>query len=79
MEARLAVEQATVAEPTDNRELSVLAVIDAGLGRKEVAIREAKRACDLAPWDDNAIDAPIVRCNPRGRVCLDGRDRSRSC
>jgi serine/threonine protein kinase/Flp pilus assembly protein TadD len=61
--ARLEVEKAVQVDATDGRTLGLLAMIDAGLGRSEVALREAKHACDLAPFEKSAQYAPIVRCN----------------
>src|SRR2546423_2598159 len=45
--ARLEVEKAVLADASDGRALSLLAMIDAGLGRQEQAVREAEHACDL--------------------------------
>jgi len=61
--ARSEVEKATVAEPSDARGLSLLAMIDAGLEQKEQAIAEAERARDMVPFETSSMDAPIVRCN----------------
>jgi tetratricopeptide (TPR) repeat protein len=61
--ARIEVEKAVRADVSDGRTLSLLAMIDAGLGRPEEALREAKHACDLAPFETSAQYAPIVRCN----------------
>ena len=58
--AWLEVSKAVEAEPGDCRALGLLAMIDAGLDRKEEAVRKAQRACELA---SSATDAPIVRCN----------------
>ena len=38
-------------------------MIDAGLGRKQLAVEEALHACDLAPFKSLAPSAPFVRCN----------------
>jgi len=61
--ARLEVEKAVLADASDGRALSLLAMIDAGLGRQEQAVEEAKHACDLAPFETLGLAAPIVRCN----------------
>jgi Flp pilus assembly protein TadD len=61
--ARVEAEKAVLAEATDGRALSLLAMIDAGLGRQEQAVQEAKRACDLETFESSAVSAPIVRCN----------------
>ena len=61
--ARLEVEKAVLADASDGRALSLLAMIDAGLGRQEQAVQEAKQACDLQPFENFGLSAPIVRCN----------------
>lgn len=61
--ARLEVEKAVLADASDGRALSLLAMIDAGLGSQEQAVQEAKRACDLVTFESSAVSAPIVRCN----------------
>ena len=61
--ARVEVEKAVLADSSDGRALSLLAMIDAGLGQRERAVEEAERACDLATFESSAMNAPIVRCN----------------
>jgi serine/threonine protein kinase/tetratricopeptide (TPR) repeat protein len=61
--ARLEIEKAVLADASDGRALSLLAMIDAGLGRQEQAVQEAERACDLETFESSATNAPIVRCN----------------
>jgi serine/threonine protein kinase len=61
--ARLEVEKAVLADASDGRALSLLAMIDAGLGRQEQAVQEAERACDLETFESSAMNAPIVHCN----------------
>src|SRR5712671_6403665 len=61
--ARLEVEKAVLADASDGRALSLLAMIDAGLGRQELAIQEAKHACDLETFENFAPNAAIVHCN----------------
>ena len=61
--ARLEVEKAVSAEASDGRALSLLAMIDAGLGRREQAVQEAEHACDLVTFENSGASAPIVRCN----------------
>jgi TolB-like protein len=61
--ARLELEKAVLVGPSDGRALSLLAMIDAGLGRQEQAVQEAERACDLETFESSAMNAPIVRCN----------------
>jgi len=61
--ARLEVEKTVLADASDGRALSLLAMIDAGLGRQEQAVQEAEHACDLVTFESSAVSAPIVRCN----------------
>ena len=61
--ARLEVEKAVLADASDGRALSLLAMIDAGLGRQKLAIQEAEHACDLVTFENSGPSAPIVRCN----------------
>jgi serine/threonine-protein kinase len=61
--ARLEVEKAVSADVSDGRALSLLAMIDAGLGRREQAVQEAEHACDLVTFETSAVGAPVVRCN----------------
>jgi serine/threonine-protein kinase len=61
--ARLEVEKAVLADPSDGRPLSLLAMIDAGLGHREQAVQEAEHACDLEPFENSAMRAPVMRCN----------------
>jgi serine/threonine protein kinase len=61
--ARLEVEKAVSADASDGRALSLLAMIDAGLGRNEQAVQEGEYACDSATFESSAASAPIVRCN----------------
>jgi tetratricopeptide (TPR) repeat protein len=61
--ARLEVEKAVLADASDGRALSLLAMIDAGLGKQEQAVQEAEHACDLVTFENSGSSAPIVRCN----------------
>jgi len=61
--ARLEVEKAVMADASDGRGLSLLAMIDAGLGRQEQAVQEAKHACELETFENFAPNAAIVHCN----------------
>src|SRR6476659_1240554 len=61
--ARLEVEKAVLADASDGRALSLLAMIDAGLGRQDQAVQEAEHACDLVTFENSGPSAPIVRCN----------------
>jgi serine/threonine protein kinase len=59
--ARVQVANAVIADATSARKLGLLAIIDAGLGHRDEAVSEARRACDLS--SKVAIDAPIAACN----------------
>jgi serine/threonine-protein kinase len=61
--ARLEVEKTVLADVSDGRALSLLAMIDAGLGRQEQAVQEAEHACELETFENSGPTAPIVRCN----------------
>ncbi|HEX8490965.1 MAG TPA: hypothetical protein VF626_08105, partial [Chthoniobacterales bacterium] len=43
--------------------LSLLGLIDAGLGRNEEAIREGRRACELLPIAKDGVDGPAFAVN----------------
>jgi TolB-like protein/Tfp pilus assembly protein PilF len=60
-DARAVFESRLQLKPEDPRTLAVLAQVDAGLGRKELAIREAKHAVELMPISRDAYDAPLVQ------------------
>ena len=54
--ARNEVDKVLQEQPEFPAALSLLGMIDAGLGRKEEAIREGKRACELLPMPKDAVD-----------------------
>jgi len=58
--ARTILEQRLAVKPEHARTLAVLAQVDAGLGRKELAIQEAKHAVDLMPLSKDAYDGALV-------------------
>ncbi len=60
--ARGEVEKKVAAAPRDERNLLLLAMIDAGLGRKEEAVREAQLACTMTPADTDDEVGPSDRC-----------------
>ena len=60
--ARVQVAKTVEADPRDERNLLLLAMIDAGLGRKEDAVREARRACAMTPRELMLYDIPSNRC-----------------
>jgi tetratricopeptide (TPR) repeat protein len=55
-EARETVEKTVAEKPNLASALSLLGLIDAGLGRKDDAIREGRRACDMLPASKDAVD-----------------------
>lgn len=57
---RTALEERLKLKPEDARTLAVLAQVDAGLGKKDQAIIEAKHAVELMPMNRDAYDAPLV-------------------
>ena len=62
--AARAIEEKNVRDqPTYAPAWSRLALIDAGLGRKEEAIREGRRACELLPVTKDSLDGPSFITN----------------
>lgn len=61
--ARNEVTKIVEKQPDFAAALSLLGVIDAGLGRKEDAIREGRQACQLLPIGKDAIDGPTLTAN----------------
>ena len=61
--ARSEVEKTVEKQPDFAPALSLLGMIDAGLGRKEEALREGRRACDLLPISKDAVDGPVFAAN----------------
>ena len=51
------------ADATDGLNLSVLAMIDAGLGRTEDAVSEGRRACEMLPETQWARRSPMAGSN----------------
>jgi len=58
--ARTILEQRLAIKPQDARTIAVLAQVDAGLGRKELAIQEAQHAVDLMPLSKDVYDGALV-------------------
>ena len=54
--ARVLQEKAVRAQPDDGTVLCVLGLLDAGLGRKEEALREGRRALEIAPLTKDSLD-----------------------
>jgi serine/threonine protein kinase/Flp pilus assembly protein TadD len=63
MAARNEVEETLAKEPDFAAATSLLGVIDAGLGRKEDALREGRRACELLPISKDAISGMALAIN----------------
>jgi len=58
--ARSQQEKIVRAQPNYGPPLCVLGLIDAGLGRKEEALREGRRAVELLPVGKDAINGPLM-------------------
>jgi TolB-like protein/class 3 adenylate cyclase len=58
--ARAEQEKTVQAEPDYGPPLCVLGLIDAGLGQKEEALREGRRAVELLPVEKDAINGPLM-------------------
>jgi tetratricopeptide (TPR) repeat protein len=58
--ARTEQEKIVRAQPDYGPALCVLGLIDAGLGRREEALREARRAVEVLPVDKDAINGPLM-------------------
>jgi len=58
--ARSVFETRLRVKPNDPRTLAVIAQVDAGLGKKELAIREGQEALKLMPVSKDAYDGPLV-------------------
>src|SRR5881296_1042947 len=63
MAARSEVEKILAKQPDFAAAISLLGVIDAGLGRKEDALREGRRACELLPISRDAISGMGLATN----------------
>jgi Flp pilus assembly protein TadD len=61
--ARKVVAKAVEKQPDFAAALSLLGMIDAGLGRKEDALREGRRAVGFLPISKDAYDGPILATN----------------
>jgi TolB-like protein/Tfp pilus assembly protein PilF len=61
--ARAEVEKTMRGQPDYAQGLSILGLIDAGLGRKDDAIREGRRAVELVPVSKDAIDGTDLILN----------------
>ena len=61
--ARSEVEKTVEKQPDFAGALSLLGMIDAGLGRKNEALREGRRACELLPISKDALDGASLAAN----------------
>ena len=61
--ARSGVERVLEKQPDFAAALSLLGMIDAGLGRKEEALHEGRRACELLPISKDAITGAALAVN----------------
>jgi serine/threonine-protein kinase len=61
--ARIEVEKTVEQQPNFAAALSLLGMIDAGLERKEEALREGRRGCELLPISKDAIDGADLAIN----------------
>src|SRR5207245_7593330 len=61
--ARSEVEKLLAKQPDFAAAISLLGVIDAGLGRKEQALQEGRRACELLPTSKDAISGVALAVN----------------
>jgi TolB-like protein/class 3 adenylate cyclase/Flp pilus assembly protein TadD len=61
--ARKEVAKTVERQPEFAPALSLLGVIDAGLGRKQEALREGRRACDLVPISKDAVTGALFAVN----------------
>jgi TolB-like protein/Tfp pilus assembly protein PilF len=61
--ARKEVEKTVEKQPDFAAAISLLGMIDAGLERKEDALREGRRACELLPTSKDAIDGDVLAIN----------------
>ena len=61
--ARREVEKTVEQQPDFAAALSLLGMIDAGLERKEEALREGRRGCELLPISKDAIDGADIAIN----------------
>jgi hypothetical protein len=56
--ARAIAEKLVRDKPDNGLAWNILGLIDAGLGRKEEAVREGRRACELVPLSSDALVGP---------------------
>lgn len=61
--ARQEVAKIADKQPDFSAALSLLGMIDAGLGRNDEAVREGRRACELLPISKDGVDGPAFAVN----------------
>ena len=61
--ARAEQQKVVQAQPNDSQELGLLGLIDAYLGRKEEALREGRRAVELAPMEKDPVEGVLRVAN----------------
>jgi len=61
--ARRSTEQRVLADPSVGLDLSVLAIIDAALGHRDLAVQEGRQACDLYSSKASNFLLPAIRSN----------------
>ncbi|MEP6937479.1 MAG: hypothetical protein ABI871_05355, partial [Chthoniobacterales bacterium] len=61
--ARNQVQKIVSEQPEFPAALSLLGMIDAGLGRKQKALAEGRRACELLPTSKDSLDGPALAVN----------------
>jgi TolB-like protein len=59
--ARATIEQSTKGETDSGEVLCALSLADAGLGHRDLAIREGKRSVELLPLEKDAINGTVAR------------------
>jgi tetratricopeptide (TPR) repeat protein len=71
-DARRQVEDVARKQPDFPAALTLLGLIDAGLERKDDALREARRACELLPVTADAVDGVAYAANLAQVYCWTG-------
>ena len=75
--ARAEVQKIVEQQPDFAAALSLLGMIDAGLDKKEEALKEGQRACELLPISKDAIDGASLAINlAQIYTWLDDKDRA---
>ena len=74
--ARAEVEKVVAVQPDFACAISLLSMIDAGLGRKEEAIAEGRHACELLPISQDALAGAFVATNLAQALAWSGEKRA---